>query len=260
MGSVDSFVADVTCQVVVIEAPGKRRHLQKILSRIGIGAEVMATGGHFYASPQSLYPLAVNIDWTETERHADPIVAARLRRKCAGHTVAIATDRDAEGEVIARDVWATVGDVARSAFRVHFPALTVRQVTRGFSRARPVAEIAPGAGDARRIIDRVIGHAYSGDGIACGRVSSAALGWFATHDPEMGIYHLRLAACDGGADFMAHVRVTESTARVWASRFAQWQRMGGTVRARPRCVETDTVKPAVFDDWLCEEKEAEVTR
>jgi len=92
--------------LIVIEAPGKVAHLRSILRKIGFDGSVLATGGHIYRTPKSLYPVYINhnleptkLEWTHPE-YVDHLVMSLGEAE----EIIIATDPDSEGHLIATDV------------------------------------------------------------------------------------------------------------------------------------------------------------
>ncbi len=207
--------------LVVIEAPGKIRRLTALLRAAGVPADVWATRGHFRANPASLWPLALDARLQEVRREYDPQRLSALRDHAAGRHVLVATDPDQEGDVIARDVLDAVCDIAIDVKRVHLHALSVDGVRRAFRAVMPVDAMAARPGDARRVVDRLIGSTYSEPHRSVGRVFSAALGAAASKDLIIGYVTLLLPAVDGGQPFVARVPVTPRTHALWQDRLRE---------------------------------------
>ncbi len=204
--------------MVVIEAPGKVAQLSRALRAVGVLADVWPTGGHFRQHAASLWPLGILSDGSEPGRLFDQVRFAELRRHAIGRRVIVATDADQEGDVIARDVRAAVVDVAASIERVRLNALDSGSVRTAFAAASRLQSAPAGPGDARRLVDRLIGHSFSRPGRPVGRVFSAMLKALREHDPVVGHVTLLLPATDGGAPFTASVPVTASTRALWEAR------------------------------------------
>lgn len=225
--------------LVVIEAPGKVRRLAALLRAAGMVVDVCATRGHFRNSPTSLWPLCLNAQLNETARQFDPDRLAELREKAAGRTVIVATDPDQEGDVIARDVADAIGDIAANVWRVHLHALDATGVRRAFAVVGTVDRAAAYPGDARRIVDRLIGSSCSGPGRSVGRIFTAALGALAVGDPVIGHVTLVLPSRDGGAPFVARMPVTARTHALWQ------QRLDESLSFAPANAEATTVHRGV---------------
>lgn len=212
--------------LVVIEAPGKAEALRALLRQIGLRAELFATRGHLCRHPETLYPLGITEHLRETTRRFDPVRLGELQRMAEGRHVYVATDADAEGDVIARDVAEAVRNQARAVSRVRLGALDARSVRAAFEAAVPPIARSARSGDARRILDRLIGHAFSGPDRPVGRVMAALLGFFRREEPIIGHVTLVLLAADGGRPFQARVPITPSSRELWGRRLAdstQWR-------------------------------------
>ena len=151
--------------LVIIEAPGKRAGLSDVLWRAGMrGFEVLATAGHIATNPARLTPLGITSSFRETAyaiREDRQAVCERIReaaQNTAGR-IYLATDDDQEGDVIARDVWRMViapEDRAR-VLRVRLRALSPAEVQSAFEAAGPFDPLSAAKGDARRVLDRLVG-------------------------------------------------------------------------------------------------------
>ncbi len=206
--------------LVVIEAPGKARRLAQLLRAAGYAADVWATRGHFRNNPSSLWPLNIDQNLVETARSYDSARLAVLRAAAQSRSVILATDPDQEGDVIARDVHDAVCNIASSVQRVHLHALDVAGVKRAFANVRPYDPVAAVPGDARRIIDRLVGSACSSARKPVGRVFTGALGAMDRTDPIVGHVTLTLPAVEG-LPFVARVPVTARTREIWMERLAE---------------------------------------
>lgn len=228
--------------LVVIEAPGKAEALRALLRQIGLRAEVFATRGHLCRHPETLFPLGITEHLRETTRRFDPVRLGDLQRMAEGRQVFVATDADAEGDVIARDVADAVGGRASAVSRVRLGALDLRSVRAAFEAATPPRARASRSGDARRILDRLIGHAFSGPDRPVGRVMAALLGFFRRQEPVIGHVTLLLPAADGGRPFQARVSITPSSRAVWERRLAesaQWRGVAVAGAAMHRTMPLD---------------------
>jgi len=232
--------------LVVIEAPGKRDGMRRIALDVfgSRPCRVWATGGHFREHAGTLWPLGIDEACAEPGRQYDVTRYLELRRLATDCDCYIATDMDAEGHVIARDVADAVQDVAASIRRVVLTSLDVYAGRAAFAQARPWSpEVARRAlaGDARRIVDRTLGHACSRAGVPVGRVFTALLREMAESDPVIGHVTLRIPAADGGRPFVARVPVT-------ARNEAEWRARAATVLppARVQTTEPEPCRPLDF--------------
>lgn len=206
--------------LVVIEAPGKVAALARHLRALGHGWPVVATRGHFVRNPQSLWPLA--IDSTYRERARTPVrkIARSLREQAERRVVFIATDDDAEGDVIARDVAETVSDVADRCVRVRIRAFTAAGVKEALTRIEPFDARAARRGDARRILDRLIGHTFSQPRAPAGRILTPLLAHLQRTDPIVARVRLVVPCADGGPPWRAEIDIRASQRELWRARFA----------------------------------------
>lgn len=195
----------------IIEAPGKRKGMSNMLWRAGVrDVDVMATVGHIGANPAGLKPLAVDAEYREMayrlkpdkERLAEQIGNAAKAAK----RIYIATDDDQEGDVIARDVLRFCLDEAERsrALRVRLKALAPGEIQAALAAAAPFDELSAARGDARRIIDRLIG-SLSNDSGAVGRVQGSILLMLQEQSPVVGVMTYSLQAADDKGDWIAKV-------------------------------------------------------
>lgn len=193
----------------IIEAAGKIKSLSKtILSITGQKAEILATLGHICSNPEGL-----KTDWIDTqfnekhygviERKKEIVERIRLAAKVANN-IYIATDDDHEGDVIARDVLTHCInlDDHQKTLRVRLRALTVPEVKNSINAASQIGELDAARGDARRIIDRLIGGLSNDDG-AVGRVQGSLLLMLSQYTPIVGMNCYALPAADGRGNFTA---------------------------------------------------------
>lgn len=196
--------------LVIIEAPGKRAGLKDVLWRAGMrDFEVEATAGHIAGNPQTLTPLGITSSFRETNYaiREDRIDACERIREAALATtgrIFLATDDDQEGDVIARDVWRLVlapEDRARVS-RVRLRALSPSEVQTAFQAAAPFDPLSAAKGDARRVLDRLVGALSSAEG-AVGRVQGSLLLVLAQQRPVVGVATYTATAEDGGDPWVA---------------------------------------------------------
>lgn len=197
----------------VIEAPGKIASLKAILSTLGVAqAQVVATMGHVCANPDGLRPISVDASLSETAYRikADREDLAHKIRSMADEAehIHLAMDEDHEGDVIARDVFEFVlsDSSKRRADRVYLKAMTASEVERALTSAEPIEPLMAARGDARRILDRLIG-GLSNDRGAVGRVQGSLLVELARKNPIVGMQTHVMPAADGGAPFVAKTPV-----------------------------------------------------
>lgn len=193
----------------IIEAPGKRRSLFDVLRSAGIrDIEIEATVGHLCANPEGLKPLGIDAAYNELAYRVRPDrehVAATIAAKAGdARRIYVATDDDQEGDVIARDVLLLCipEEHRHKVVRARLRALAVAEVQRALREAAPLLPEDAWRGDARRVIDRLIG-SLSGVAGAVGRVQGSLLMTLAEQRPVVGVVTHTLAAADGGAPFVA---------------------------------------------------------
>lgn len=206
----------------VIEAPGKARQLQEILREIGIEAKVQATKGHLYSMPDRLTPLGVDRGFREFERKLrDPEIGLRIRNEATeADRVFIATDADQEGDVIAWDVAELIADIASDPMRVRLRGMDADSVREAVASPDPVSKRDAVAGRTRAIVDRMIGAAFSRDGVAVGRVGTALLGLVAKTAPVTGRLRLVAPSRDGGRPWVADCEIRAPITRQVATKLA----------------------------------------
>jgi len=205
--------------VFVIEAPGKVKALRRALQKLNIpNAEIVHTRGHFVNFPERLRPLGITSDYKTPGLSANPVVLAKLRSLADGAEVYIAADDDQEGDRIAVDVYQAIKDIATRTVRVPLRDVSVDGVRQALKRAAPVTPHSGRPAGVRRIVDRLIGYAYSRQGVACGRVSSALLAAVDRREPDIGHVVLILPAVDGGDAFSCRVPVTRTNLSLWQER------------------------------------------
>src|SRR5581483_11022243 len=128
-------------RLVIIEAPGKRKHVGSLLWQAGYrDAEVVATVGHIGTNPEGFKPLAIDAAYRETGYRLKPekeALAAEIGREAS--QIFLATDDDQEGDVIARDVlrFCIAADDQAKVKRVRLKALSVAEVKAAFAAAVP---------------------------------------------------------------------------------------------------------------------------
>lgn len=180
----------------VIEAPGKVKSLENILQKLGIDAKVEATGGHLYEMPSDLSDLGIDNVFSDFKRKARRDDSIKYLRKAAkeADTVYVATDADIEGDVIAWDVHELVKDLCPTIFRVKLKGMDPESVQDSLSEVYPVKKSDAVPGRTRAIVDRLIGHSFSKDGVGVGRVQTGLLGLLHHAKGSIGTASIRLVA------------------------------------------------------------------
>lgn len=203
----------MAANLFIIEAPGKRKGMSNMLWQAGLrDVEVMATIGHIGANPESFKPLAVDFEYQETAYRLKPdkerLSADIGRAAKEAKRIYIATDDDQEGDVIARDVlrFCIDEDDRNKVQRVRLKALTPSEVSVALAAAMPFEELSAARGDARRIIDRLIG-AMSNDNGAIGRVQGSLLLMLQEKHPVTGVMTYSLKSDDDKGNWFAKVPV-----------------------------------------------------
>lgn len=189
----------------IIEAPGKARQLEAILASLGLDARVQATKGHLMSLPDRLTPVGIDRSMRDFARAPiDPAIATRIRDEAAkADRVVIATDADAEGDVIAWDVAELISDLHASPVRARLRGMDADSICEAISEVSPVLKRDAVAGRTRAIVDRMIGAAFSGGGVAVGRVGTAILGLVAKQPPAVRKLRLVAPADDAGRPWTA---------------------------------------------------------
>jgi len=217
--------------LVVIEAPGKTETLTALLRGLGYGWRVIATRGHFMRNPDSLWPLAVTPGFEEPRRRADSKTRLDLTQSAAGRAVFIATDDDAEGDVIARDVAEAVSETAAQLTRIRIHSLTHQGVRSALDAHEPLDARAARQGDARRVLDRLIGHTFSRSGAPAGRVLTPLLASLQRQSPIVGVARLVVLCKNGGPPWRVEVPFTAAESSLWRARIAELNAHPGVSQA-----------------------------
>ena len=189
----------------VIEAPGKAQALEAILQRLGLEARVQATKGHIMTMPERLTPMGIDCALHEFLREPRDIDVVRRIRDLAreANRVVVATDADGEGDVIAWDVATLTADLVAEPVRVRLRGMDDDSVREAILAGTAVLKRDAIAGRTRGIVDRLIGGAFSGNGVAVGRVGTALLGLVASGAASSHKLYLSAPARDGGRPWLA---------------------------------------------------------
>jgi len=195
--------------VFVIEAPGKRKALAQALRAAGVrDVHVLATVGHIGTNPQGFKPLGIDSGYRELAYRLKPErerIALEIEEAArAAKHVYLATDDDQEGDVIARDVlrFCIAEDDREKVLRVRLKSLAPSEVKAMLASAAPFDRMSACRGDARRIVDRLIG-SLSGDEGAVGRVQGSLLLALQEKVPVVGVVTYIASSDDGRGDWIA---------------------------------------------------------
>ncbi len=196
-------------RLFVIEAPNKARTLEAMLEKLGFPARVQATVGHILNLPDKLDPIGIDRIFRDFDRKPRDIkIVERLRAEAQlADEVFVATDADAEGDVIAWDVATLIADLHPAPRRVKLKGMDSESVRLAIELAGPVRKSDAVGGRTRAIVDRLIGAGFSKDGVAVGRVSTAMLGLVARQRPSPLRLRLVAPADDGGRPWSAEADV-----------------------------------------------------
>ena len=171
----------MAANLFVIEAPGKRQALAQALRAAGVrDVLVLATIGHIGMNPQGFKPLAIDSVYRELAYRLKPDrerIAHEIEDEArAAKRIYLASDDDQEGDVIARDVmrWCIPEEEQHKVLRVRLKSLAPSEVRTALTGAQVFEAASASRGDARRIVDRLIGSLSSDEG-AVGRVQGSLL-------------------------------------------------------------------------------------
>lgn len=178
-------------KLIITESPRKGDRLSTLWP--SGRPRAMPTNGHLFVPPPSLTPLGVGTDWADVRvpRHPDWIQALSAAIDDAQEII-IATDPDAEGEVIAQDVGSLVArvDPGKKASRLRLTSLSQSAVLDAIDNmerldVEPMALFWPAAqpGHVRRILDRICAGVFGTPSKPAGRVLSGFLHCAARVEP-----------------------------------------------------------------------------
>jgi len=179
-------------KLVIVESPTKARALEHIL---GSGFEVKASLGHVRDLPETGMGVSIEDDFAphyivlpEKKKVVKELKEAARR---AGDLY-LATDPDREGETIAWHLTQVLDIPPDRALRVEFHEITPKAVKEAFHSPRSIDYRLVEAGQARRILDRLVGYKLSPllwhkvrGGLSAGRVQSAALKMIVDREREI---------------------------------------------------------------------------
>jgi Topoisomerase IA len=199
-------------RLFIIEAPGKEVILGRLLYHVfKQRCEIIATVGHICENPKSLDMPWINDDLSEHSYNVKPERQRLINKLRIAATIAdeiyIATDDDHEGDVIGRDVVSMAFDSVEKdkLYRVKLRAMTIDEVRRAISERETYFPDA-NKGDARRILDRLIGRLSNKNG-AVGRVQGSMLIELSSNNPVVGVAQLQIPSQDGGKPFCSSMPI-----------------------------------------------------
>ncbi len=208
----------------VIEGKAKVGAMHAALARIHrsfniTSFEIVATKGHVARQHGSLDVLRLSTEWEELGYETDPGRHAELEqiRSAAARAdrVYLACDDDQEGDVIARDVQRFALNGV-PALRCRLRAIDSTALRQSLERAVAFDPSAAVKGDARRIVDRAVGSAFSdvsapGNKRPVGRVFSSALAALPQSPVVLGTARVTVPCDDGGRPFAGLIPFTRVT-------------------------------------------------
>lgn len=189
-------------RLYIIEAPGKIRHLGKLLFQLfQERCEIIATCGHICSNPDGLSTPWLNDDFSESNYDIKTDRTELVNRIRVASLVAdeifIATDDDDEGEVIARDVYRVcLADIDKPIYRLPLKALTLNEIKK-CNAFLFTSDHSANRGDARRIFDRLVGSLSDETG-AVGRVQGSLLIALSEYSPVIGVAEYMIPDLRGG--------------------------------------------------------------
>lgn len=209
--------------LVVVEGKGKiaalRQSIVPLMPSLGwSGLEVLATKGHVAGNP-SFGAARSGHGWDEPEygpsQNRSDELAAIAKAAARADLVVLAMDDDQEGDVIARDV-ARFAIADKRAVRCRLRAIDRAGLALALHSARPLDPADAIPGDARRIVDRLIGACLSDLSIEknkrpVGRVFSSALALLDEEPAILGSVRIAVPANDGGGPFVGDIPFTRDT-------------------------------------------------
>ena len=210
-------------KLFVIEAPGKISSFRSILTKIGIECDVVATKGHLYSFPEKLDNLGIDKNFFDIERKCINPTGVKFMREAARNCdeVIIATDADAEGDVIAWDVHELLKDIHTEIFRLKLKGMDADSVKDSLEHITPVKKEDAIPGRTRAMVDRMIGHTFSQNGIGVGRVLTALLGIIVNDKPSPIRVKLSAPSKDNGRPWVSFFDLTAPIDESIASRLIE---------------------------------------
>ena len=179
-------------KLIIVESPAKANTIKKF---IGGKTKVVASMGHIRDLPKS--KLGVNIENNfEPEyiniRGKAPLINSLKKDAKDAKQVILATDPDREGEAIAWHLAKLLGIDETSNCRVTFNEITKEAVKNAIKEPRKIDMDLTDAGQARRVLDRIVGYKMSPvlwkkvqKGLSAGRVQSVAVKLIVDREEEI---------------------------------------------------------------------------
>src|SRR6186997_1582922 len=180
--------------LVIVESPAKAKTINKYLGDAFI---VKASMGHVRDLPSK----GMGVD-LETFQPDYEILASRGKvvtelKKLAKDApdIYLATDLDREGEAIAWHLQQALGIPDERVKRVIFNAITKTEIQKAFKNPHPIDQARVNAQQARRILDRIVGHEISpllwlkvAKGLSAGRVQSVTVRLVVEREREISAF------------------------------------------------------------------------
>ena len=182
----------MTDKLIIVESPAKANTIKKF---IGGNTKVVASMGHVRDLPKS--KLGIDIEHNFEPEYINIRGKAKLinsLKKDAKDSkqVILATDPDREGEAIAWHLAYLLGIDSKSNCRVTFNEITKDAVKEAMKKPRTIDQNLTDAGQARRVLDRIVGYKMSPvlwkkvqKGLSAGRVQSVAVKLIVDREEEI---------------------------------------------------------------------------
>ena len=179
-------------KLIIVESPAKANTIKKF---IGGNTKVIASMGHIRDLPKS--KLGIDIKNNYEPQYINIRGKAKLineLKKEAKNSkqVILATDPDREGETIAWHLAYILGIPQNSVCRVTFNEITKEAVKSAMKEPRKIDMNLTNAGQARRVLDRIVGYKISPvlwkkvqKGLSAGRVQSVAVKLIVDREEEI---------------------------------------------------------------------------
>lgn len=179
-------------KLIIVESPAKANTIKKF---IGGNTKVVASMGHVRDLPKS--KLGIDIEHNFEPEYINIRGKAKLinsLKKDAKDSkqVILATDPDREGEAIAWHLAYLLGIDGKSNCRVTFNEITKEAVREAMKKPRTIDQNLTDAGQARRVLDRIVGYKMSPvlwkkvqKGLSAGRVQSVAVKLIVDREEEI---------------------------------------------------------------------------
>ena len=179
-------------KLIIVESPAKANTIKKF---IGGNTKVVASMGHVRDLPKS--KLGIDIEHNFEPEYINIRGKAKLinsLKKDAKDSkqVILATDPDREGEAIAWHLAYLLGIDSKSNCRVTFNEITKDAVKEAMKKPRTIDQNLTAAGQARRVLDRIVGYKMSPvlwkkvqKGLSAGRVQSVAVKLIVDREEEI---------------------------------------------------------------------------